>query len=171
MGRFHPAKINLRERKMAKKDKAGNPIDPNEHKGNLSKVKTMRFVRKAPKHSFSVSGEHASMEADKAGIGFSATAIAITAPTIEAQGVGGANAWVIVAGPSLDEDPERQYCELSYTPPGANPQKVIIETGDIGYPFDGSAFFLSGLARGNYTFTAYAVFEDHSETQSTPAVL
>jgi hypothetical protein len=164
---------NGKGEKMPKKDKQGNPIDPTEHKGNLSKVKTMRFVRKTPKKTnppggppvAGENGENKENAPANAAAGISPTAIAITGPTIEAQGFVGNTAWVIVAGPSIDEDPERQYCELSYTPPGANAQKVIIETGDAGYPFDGTAFFLSGLPRGNYIFTAYAVFEDHSETQ------
>jgi len=159
---------------MARKDKDGNPIDNSERKGNLKKVKTMRFIR-ARKVPFGLTdgGEETEGSDNDVALGSSSTASlagTISAPIIESKGGSGQNCWVLISGPSLDEDFSREYCELSYTPQGG--AKVIIETGDIYYPFDGTPFFIAGLAAGTYTISAMAIWSDSDpDTKSVNVTL
>jgi hypothetical protein len=43
---------------------------------------------------------------------------------------------------------------------------ILIESGDIGYPFDGSTFLITGMQTGNsYIFTAKAEYDDATQQQ------
>jgi hypothetical protein len=54
-----------------------------------------------------------------------------------------------------------------HLPPGAN--DYVIDSGDIGYPFDGSCFLKTGLAVGTHKFTAIAQYVDENDAISKPS--
>jgi hypothetical protein len=72
--------------------------------------------------------------------------------------------WILVQAPTSDEELDREYCEITHTPPGA--AASIIDYGDIEYPFDGSCFLLSNLATGQHTVTATAQYTGDNDAIS-----
>jgi len=72
--------------------------------------------------------------------------------------------WILVEAPISDEELDREYCEISHTPPGST--ETVLDSGDIGYPFDGATFLMTNLASGTHTFTATAQYEGEDDSIS-----
>jgi hypothetical protein len=84
-------------------------------------------------------------------------------PTPPEEAERGSN-WILIAAPVVEEELNRVSCELFYTVNSGTP--ILIESGDIGYPFDGSTFLITGMQTGNsYIFTAKAEYDDATQQQ------
>ncbi len=71
---------------------------------------------------------------------------------------------IFVEAPISDMELDREYCEITHTPPGGT--EIILDWGDVEYPFDGATFLLTGLTAGLHKITASAQYENVNDTMS-----